>query len=457
MLTGKSRLEMAQDAYTLASSFEMVVHNSVLYIPADFESFDSVVIPEVERRIWLPLSRSDLRIRAAEQFKTLFNTETELVNFDFMVRQCSIQSKTDATSMLIRTPEGLKELREDGKLYVPTGSFVPNYLSAMLNTDEADKAEVMSVLVEWLDSEEEAVALLRHLATALAPGWSAVKYVLLIGDGRNGKSVLLSMMKHLFTPMNVSAVSRQDISEKKPVVTELNGKLINIVFDGVAEFLKDSGNEKTLVAGEPLGVRKLYSSELTTVQTNALFVEGLNREPKSSDKSSALQARLVRFLFPKTYPEDLAFRDRMLSDRMLGAFLALLIDNYVKKEDKAVMLAPTQGSLALQMEHMTANSMAIQFLLHLEENDPLGAEVLLGQDMSELVQRFRSWRLKEDDISPWNEASIKEMFQPLVLTERKGKSVNGRSVKVRVVSTFKKEAAMIIASKRGDLHELVGD
>src|SRR5690606_9082709 len=145
-----------------------------------------------------PLSREDVRRQAATQFDTLFSSEAELSSFEFMVAQNCHHHRQDSSRLLVKTREGLRELREDGELYEVTGEFRPNTLVPMLNTDEGDKARVFNVIAEWLNSEEEAHSLLRHLATALAPGWSAVKYILLLGRGRNGKSILLEMLTSIF-------------------------------------------------------------------------------------------------------------------------------------------------------------------------------------------------------------------------------------------------------------------
>lgn len=446
----KTRRELSIEAERLAVSFECVRYNGVTYIPADYETRDTSVTPAPERKIWIPFTRLSLQQMAAVQFNTLFNSDSELANFEFMVAQCSTQHHAPATSLLIKTFYGLRELKEDGKLHEVTGAFIPNALPVQLNDNEDDKAEVMCVLEGWLNSEEEAIALLRHMATALAPGWSAVKYVLLLGDGRNGKSVLLGMLESVLGLENRSSVSRQEISEKSPVVTELLGKLVNIIYDGVAVYLKDSGHEKSLIAGEPVGIRKLYSSEQTVVQTNALFMEGLNREPKSSDKSSALQARITRFWFPNTYPDDLIFRERMLSEKILGAFLSLLIDNYVKKVDKAVMLAPTSTSLALQLDHMLTNSLGLQFVSHIDTADPLGVESLLDITTAELTSRFQSWRIKEGDITVWSEPDVVELFRPVLVTERKSKRISGDVKKVRIVTELKKETLLFVESLKGE-------
>ena len=448
----KSKRELSQDAAVLAASFECVKYGGKIYIPADYATGDHAVIPSVDRKIWVPLTREELQIKALQQFDTLFQTDAELSNFDFMVAQCAIQHPSPCTSIFINTPEGLRELKDDGKLYEPSGNFVANAIKVPLNTDETDKQELKNILIGWLSSEEEASALLSHFATALAPGWSAVKYILLMGDGRNGKSVLLAMMEELFGSANVSSVSRQDIADRSPVVTDLNGKLLNIIYDGVSAYLKDSGNEKSLIAGEPIGVRKLYSSELTKVQTNALFIEGLNKEPKSSDKSSALQSRIIRFWFPNTYVDDLEFKDQMLSERMLGALLSLLIDNYVKKQDKAVMLAPTTAAIELQLEHMLVNSAALQYMSWMENEDPLGAASIIGMDADKLVANFQSWRMKEGDINHWSGPDVLELFRPLLMIERRSRRTGGKVTKVKVVTGFKTNMEQFVESLKAEVH-----
>lgn len=447
----KSKHQLATDAEVLATSYSYVRHGQITYIPVDFETGDDSVTPPPERTIWKPVTRDMLQQKAKNQFSTLFDSDAQLSSFEFMVAQSSTTVTGSSTSLLVRTKDGLKELKNDGKLHEPSGKFIPNALLPIVNDDADDKAEVLATLTSWLDSEEEAMSLIRHLATSLVPNWSAVRYVLLLGAGRNGKSLLMHMLQGIFGRENCSNVTRQDISDNSPVVTHLNGKLLNIVFDGVAVYLKDSGREKSLIAGETVGIRKLYSSDLTPVQTNALFIEGLNKEPKSSDKSSALQARIIRFWFPNVYEEDKEFWDRMTSERFIGALLALMIDNYVKPSEASVMLAPTAAALELQLEHMYENSLALQFIKYLDDTDPIGADVLLDMEFTELVKRFNSWRLKEhNELQSWPEPEVLNLFRASVMTERRSKRVNNMPRKVRHVVMFTRETRLFLATLRGD-------
>jgi hypothetical protein len=446
----KNKQALAKDAHNLAGGSQMVRYNSVTYIPADYETLEIDVVPDPLRTIWLPLSRRQLGAMAANQFNTIFAADAELKSFEYMVAQSAIQVDEATPSLLVRTPSGLLELNDEGQLVDVTGEFRANALQPMLNEDQVAKDKVFAVISTWLDSDEEAESLLCHLATSLAPGWSAVKYVLLLGEGRNGKGVLLKMLMSLFGHANVSHVTRQDISEKSPTCVELNNKLLNLVFDGQHTYLKDSGLEKTLIAGEPAAFRLLYESTPTIVQTNALFVESLNREPKSNDKSTALQKRLVRFQFPHVYALDRKFEKSMLDQESLGAFLSLLIDRYVVEDRIAEMLAPTAKALELQLEAMHVNSIGLQFLKYVEEKDTFGAGGLVGKTMPELVQAFQSWRLKENDIGQWAEPDVQALFQPLLNTERKSIRDSGKVRKERIVTSLKDEAAAFIKSLEGD-------
>lgn len=451
MLQLKTPKERSEIAHKLAGSYELVRCGAVTYRPAHFETGDTSVVPDPMETMWLPIDRTGLQRIARDEYQTLFGSEGDLSGFEFMVSQNCIQVDEPATTLLIRTKDGLRLLDRDGVLQDPTGKFVANTITPMLNDDADTKAEIMSTIAEWVDSEDEARALLRHLATSLAPGWSSVKYLLLLGEGRNGKSLLLKMIHALFGKHNVSNVTRQMISEKSPAVLDLNGKLVNIVYDGQAEYLKDSGAEKTLIAGEPFPIRRLYDSTNTPVQTNCLWIEGLQQEPKSKDKSAALQKRLVRFQFPNVYPIDKAFEKKMLNEKHLGAFLSLLLEHYVHEDEIAEKLAPTQKAIALQLEHMYINSLALQFIKHVEEDDPLGAEAfLVGKEMHEIVQTFQSWRVKENDLGSWSEPDVMVQLQPLLNTERKSKRDAGRIVKVRMVTSLKPETKAFLDTMKGD-------
>src|SRR5690606_31377861 len=205
-------------------------------------------------------------------------------------------------------------------------------------------------------------------------------------------------LTRLFGTENLSSVSRQEMAARRATIAALNGKLLNVIFDGEMAYIKDSAAEKTLIAGEPLDIELKYENLPTTVQTNALFIEALNQEPKARDKSSALQKRLIRFRFPKVFEIDKDFERTMTSERSLGALLSLLIDHYVQEHEIADKLKPVAGSLALQVEQMWINSPVLQYLQHLQETDlPALHRLQSGQvSLGVFLASFKPWAKSQD-------------------------------------------------------------
>ena len=452
MLSNKTRKELTQLANDMAMGFGILKYNHVLYLPVNFLTGDFDPALKPEERVWRPLSVQQVLDLAGQTNKVMFYSEGEKSSFYGMVEQAALPAWATPGTVLLNAGGALVELRADGKLHDPTHEFVPHYIATPVNDDEEAKARVLATLVEWLDdSEEDAESLLYHLATALAPHWSAVKYVLLIGEGRNGKSLLLKMVMALLGESNVSHITRQDMSASKSTCLDLQGRLANIVFDGPASYLKDSGPEKSLIAGETTSIRRLYSSLVTPVQTNGLFIEGLNREPKTGDKSLALQKRLVRFQFTRTYELNYGFEGLMLSEASLGAFLALLLDHYVLKAEVHTALKPTQAAQRMQIEQMHTNSAALQFIAWFDEEDALGVEGLIGEYISEVAAQFKRWRLTEmADMNVWADKDVEAMLLPLFTTERKSKRVNGKVRKVRVITGFQLLLTQFIHHIRGE-------
>ena len=386
---------LAERASVFAKSLGVVTHSRELFLPRQYLTKDPGPC-DPSQRIYEAMDRDDVQYMANQITNVLFTSEQQIDSFRLMVHQLAIRSTASVDRLLLNTAEGLRSLLPTGELVVPDDRFVPNYISVQVNEDPALKAEVFDTITGWLNSEEEARSLIAHLATGLAPHYSAIKYVLLLGRGRNGKSLFLKMVEKLFGSRNISHVNRQQIAEDSPVTHEVNNKLLNIIYDGKMGYIKDSSTEKTLTAGEETYLRMLYKNNTTRISTNALFIEALNSEPKTRDKSTALQKRLARFRFPNTYVDDKAFERHMTSEPILGALLSILLDNYVTAEETANRLSLTKQSKRMEIQQQLRNSPVLQFFHSLCRRDPSYMETAFKkQNIGDLVASFMSWRLDE--------------------------------------------------------------
>jgi hypothetical protein len=167
-----------------------------------------------------------------------------------------------------------------------------------------------------------------------------------------------------------------------------------------------------------------------------------------------LQARLVRFWFPNKYADDQSFWGHMCSERMLGALLSLLLDHYVLQSEVAVMLTPTQASKDAQIEHSVDNSLALQYLIHLDETETLPVEeFLLDMQFSDLVSQFQTWRKAVGDLTLWDAPALLNMFRPALITERRSIRIAGVPRKARVIAGLTDEATAVVLSLREeDVH-----
>jgi len=378
----------------MAAVIDMKVYRGLIYIPVDYETGEDN--PSPDRTIWVELNNDALMDRT-RQLDILFPNPTEFYNFRYMLKQMATRVTHAEEFVVIKYKDGLYRMTDLGLIHHNTGDFSPNYIPYTIidkgTNDYKYVEELKKTLGSWLNSEAQATSLLHHLATSLQPGWAAVKYLIFIGEGRNGKGTLLKMLVKLLGKSNVSGVQRQAMAAQRPILSTLNNKLANIVFDGPQEYIKESGPEKTLTAGEELVIELKYENEPFTVQTFALFIEALNKEPKARDKSSALQKRIVRFLFPNEYVDDLNFLSYMQSEMMLNALLTLLWEHWVSEDELSAKLSQSQESRDLQVEHIVDTSPVLAFLEDITRKDRKIIEGLRsGEYRADLIA---------DALQPW--------------------------------------------------------
>lgn len=401
-------------------------------MPIDFETFD-LTPADPARRVWIPLTKMEIR-KIANISGLLFGNDAEERNFRFMLSQFA-RDEVRGRGILIRwKDEQVKLLNSFGQLVEPTGEFVANYIDVPYDPDNELVPELKQTFLDWLESEDQVKSLLHHLATILQVEWSAVKYVLLLGHGRNGKGTLLSMLLKLFGKANISKVKRQEMAALRPTITALNGKLLNLVMDGPKELIKDSSTEKTLIAGEPLDVEMKYDNVAQEVQTNALFIEGLNDEPRVSDKSPALQARLVRFWFPKRFAKDLTFEKKMQTPQMLAAFLHLLLEHWVNEDELSTKLAMTAESLDLQVEAIWEASPVLRWLEDVAATSTKFHQDLLASKVrvETFLEAFQPW-LETHGYKNVEDGFLMHLMKENFIMDRKTFTIEGRKTSRRYI------------------------
>lgn len=450
-----SRQELATLAQSTAAVNFAVEYRDNIYLPVDYQTGE-LQPSSIEDQVWRRMPAKEMMRFANNTLDILFSSDTEFQSFYLMLQQFAVEEPPLHRLLVPVKGQGVMLLDKEGKFVKQTGAFVPNYVNFTYDPD-VDTSFMWETLVNWVDGEEQAHSLLHQLSVGLQPHWTAGKYILLIGEGANGKSTLLKMLHKIVGADNVSAITRLEMSNRKVTVAGLNGALMNIIFDGPKEFLKDSSTEKTLITGERIDLELKYKNIATTVQTTALFIEGLNQEPKTSDHSPALQRRLVRYKFPNVYDLDLAFEDMMLSDQMLSALIKLILEHWVVKSDKQTKLLNTDASRMLQLEHQWVTSPLLQFLEHLAAQDPDGLRDITKKNtpVDSLLAIYRPW-LSASNFKSFDDTYLRQSIEENFVTVRKTVRVNGKPSTRRVIVEMRDTArALVETLLKGDDDELV--
>ena len=139
------------------------------------------------------------------------------------------------------------------------------------------------------------------------------KFMMLVGDGANGKSVVLTVYRLLLGPENVSTVGLEGFNyERTFALAATFGKLANIIPE-LGEITKtNEGVLKAFVAGEPLTVERKHKDPTTITPTARLMI-ATNVLPRVCDRTDGLWRRMLMIPF-KVQLLDEAKQDHRLVD-----------------------------------------------------------------------------------------------------------------------------------------------
>jgi putative DNA primase/helicase len=148
-------------------------------------------------------------------------------------------------------------------LYNNKGTHISDFFEMIGDNDDPSSScpAIMKFMREVM-AEEDIETVLDFIAYCLWRGFPFHKYLLLNGSGRNGKGVMLGIIKRLLGSQNVSGESLHRLLENRFAVAELYGKFANIDADLSKEALKNTGILKKLTGEDYIPAEKKVSTAL---------------------------------------------------------------------------------------------------------------------------------------------------------------------------------------------------
>jgi P4 family phage/plasmid primase-like protien len=135
----------------------------------------------------------------------------------------------------------------------------------------------------------------------LLPDTSQQRFLAMVGEGANGKSVICEVFMALLGQDNVSTEPLELFGDKFRLVNTL-GKLANITAE-VGELDKMAeGYLKAFVVGDPMTFEQKFKQPFTARPTARLML-ATNNAPRFSDKSDGIWRRMILLPFVEQIPE----------------------------------------------------------------------------------------------------------------------------------------------------------
>jgi P4 family phage/plasmid primase-like protien len=194
-----------------------------------------------------------------------------------------------------------------------------NYRLQVVYDVDADGTEILKYLDSLGTDSGILVQIPAHAILSML-GRIYKKSYFLKGDKHSGKSTYADLLtRHLFGISVCSSVSLQSLLFDRFRLAEIDGKILNAYSDLSDQRLRDIGTFKALTGGDLITVEKKHRDPYQ-LRNKALFLFSANKYPKITSGDDAFWDRWIALEFPKEFPVDSTFTDRIFTDANLSGF-----------------------------------------------------------------------------------------------------------------------------------------
>lgn len=257
------------------------------------------------------------------------------------------------------------------------------------------------------------------------------KSFFLLGEGSNGKSTVLEMLKQMLGPDNVSNLSLTDMEHNfKPA--ELLHKLANIGDDISAIAIKDTGLFKKLSSGDTITVDRKYQLPLKLNNYATLWFS-TNKMPTFADKSDGMRRRMVILPFDARFSStdddfDPDIIDKVTTETAKAYLLNVAIQGLKRLRTNDQFTLPLRVVKALERDEIESSSVLTWLY-----DEGIDQEYCIGKEKTVLYEQYRMWCRDDNALKPMKKMTVyKVLEQQFDLEERQIRLDNGTRPRVYV-------------------------
>jgi len=267
---------------------------------------------------------------------------------------------------------GVYDLKSS-KLLPHSPEYFFTYRVPVLYDENEDGSEIMQFLREVLD-EDDIETVLEFIAYCLVPEQKFNKAMMFVGDGGNGKSTVIELIRHFLGKTNTVSHSLQTLLTNRFAVSDLYGKLANLYADIPSEALKETGIFKILTGGDTLQAEKKFKATFQFTST-AKLIFSANMLPYTFDDSAAFFRRWLLVNFPNTFEGEKRepyILKRLITEKSLSGFLNLLLLRLTRVLENG--FSKSKSTEELRDEYIMKSSPVQYFVKECIEEDPAAFE-----------------------------------------------------------------------------------
>lgn len=283
----------------LIQEFKIIEVNNCLYVYEDgyYQADDKIIERKMIDLFPSILQRQRSEVLSYVKIKTHINAGDIKVN-PYVINLKNTRLDIRSGKCLEFTPEAI-EFDRIPVTYDPSAYCAD--LDKMLNKVFCGDREVINLFEEMVG-----YCLIKHSRYS--------KMFLCYGQGSNGKSTLLDLLKTFLGQNNYSALSLEKVTERFSTA-EIEHKLANIGDDVDNTTIRDSGTLKKISSGNTITVER-KGERPYKITPYATHIYSANTIPRSFDKTDGFYRRWILIPFNAKFSPDDPDYDPMIGDKI---------------------------------------------------------------------------------------------------------------------------------------------
>ena len=259
------------------------------------------------------------------QNATRVNRQREVINY---IQNATFQDIKEAPSNIIALKNGMFNLETSELTPLTPDIFILNALPIHFDA-QADCLKIKKFLSEVV-AKDDIDILQEMVGYCLLRDYRFHKGLMLIGDGANGKSTFLELLRALLGKENTTTIPLQTLTYNRFALGSLHGKMANIYPDLPDKGLQETGTFKMLTGGDTISAEHKFKDRFQ-FKSYAKMIFSANKIPKSPDDTTAFFRRWLIINFPNRFlrgdpKTDVNILEKLTTKEELSGFFNFAIE-----------------------------------------------------------------------------------------------------------------------------------